>query len=394
MGGLTGNIRAWGQGALDVSDAWLVLQTLPGMSPERLEKLLTAYGDPLEALAAPRGNFNRIAGRKAGEALLKDSPGDIAQRLRSEADSRGISLLTQDSADFPEALRQIYAPPGALFMRGEIRKSDELGVAIVGTRNPTRYGRRVARDLAGELAGKGITIVSGLARGIDAEAHEAALEAGGRTIGVLGCGLGVNYPAGHDELRNRISSSGAAITELPWEAPPRPENFPRRNRLISGMSLATVVGEAALRSGALLTARLALEQGRELMAVPGPVDSSRSAGCHRLLRDGAHLVESASDILEALPEYVKEKLDARTHEIPPARRGGRPPGSAVPAAALPTSLSSEEMAVFELLGNGPNTIEGLTREAHFAPEVVSGILLRLELQGFLHQTEGGLYERA
>ena len=394
MGGLTGKIRSWGQGAPDVSDAWLVLQTLPGMSPERLEKLLTAYGNPLEALAAPRGNFNRIAGRKAGEALLKDYPGDIARRIRREASSRGASLLTRDSADFPEALRQIYAPPGALYIRGEIRESDALGVAIVGTRNPTRYGRRVARDLAGELAGQGITIVSGLARGIDAEAHEAALEAGGRTIGVLGCGLGVNYPAGHEELRNRIASSGAVVTELPWETPPRPENFPRRNRLISGLSLAAVVVEAALRSGALLTARLALEQGRELMAVPGPVDSSRSAGCHRLLKDGAHLIESASDILEALPEYVKEKLDTRTHENPPAKRGGRSPEPAVPAAALPSSLSSEEMTVFELLGSGPNTVEGLTREARFAPEDVSGILLRLELQGYLRQTESGLYERA
>ncbi len=394
MSGLTGKIRSWGQDAPDVSDAWLVLQTLPGMSPERLQKLMEAYGDPLEALAAPRGDFTRIAGRKASDALRQDSPKDIARRLRRKAESEGASLLTRDSAGFPEPLRQIYGAPGALYMRGELRSSDTLSVAIVGTRNPTRYGRRVARDLAGSLAERGITIVSGFARGIDAEAHQAALEAGGRTIGVLGCGLGVNYPAGHEEMRSRIISSGAVITELTWDTPPRPENFPRRNRLISGLSLATIVVEAALRSGALLTARLALEQGRELMAVPGPVDSDRSAGCHRILKDGAHLIESAGDVLQAFPVYIKEELEALVRENSPAGSDGGTFESALPAASLPSSLSSEEMAVIKLLGDGPNTIEGLTREIRFAPEDVSGILLRLELRGLLRQTESGLYERA
>ncbi len=394
MSGWTGKFQAWGQGSPDVSDAWLVLQTLPGMSPERLQKLTDALGDPLDALAASRADFTRIAGQKAGDILRQEAPGDIARRLRREAGSQGVSLLTRDNPSFPEPLRQIYAAPGALFLKGEIRRSDELGVAIVGTRNPTRYGRRIARDLAGSLAAQGVTIVSGLARGIDAEAHQAALEAGGRTIGVLGCGLGVNYPAGHEELRDRIASSGAVVTELPWEALPRPENFPRRNRLISGLSLATIVVEAALRSGALLTARLALEQGREVMAVPGPVDSSRSSGCHRILKDGAHLVESASDVLQILPAYLIGEIASRRPEFRPTGSGRNSAEFNPSAVSPPPSLSPEEKAVFELLGSGPNTVEGLTREARFAPEDVSGILLRLELQWFLHQTEGGLYERA
>ena len=260
MQGLTEKIGAWGRGIPEVSDAWLVLQTLPGITPERLHRLIKTYDTPVEALRASDEELARIAGKKAAETLKRESPTDLARKLRRKAEKEGAHILTRGDPEFPDILNNIYAPPGALFVKGEIQENDSLGVAIVGMRNPSSYGRRTARNLAGDLAQCGITIVSGLARGIDAEAHQAALDAGGRTIGVLGCGLNVNYPAGHEELRHDIDEQGAIVTELTWDYPPRAENFPRRNRLISGLALATVVVEAAHRSGALLTARLALER--------------------------------------------------------------------------------------------------------------------------------------
>ena len=266
-----------------------------------------------------------------------------------------------------------------------------MGVAIVGMRNPSAYGRRMTQKLAAALAEQGITVISGLVRGIDAEAHQAAMDAGGRTIGVLGCGLNVNYPAGHEELRRRISGQGAVVTELNWNYPPRAENFPRRNRLISGLALATVVVEAAHRSGALLTARLALEQGRELMAVPGPVESHRSAGCHRILKEGAHLVESAEDIIAVLPAYVQEALTIPSRKMKSAQKtmGNN---SAAPRTKRPRALNAEESIIFNCLEEGPNTTEGVTKLTSLRPETVSSILLTLELQGTLRQIEGGIYE--
>ncbi|MDP7384508.1 MAG: DNA-processing protein DprA, partial [Nitrospinota bacterium] len=289
-----------------ISDAWLVLQTLPGITPEKLEKLLAAFGEPEKALTAPMSDFVRISGKKVLESLERDIPADIAKRIRREARKGGANIVTRENPAFPELLRHIIAAPGALFVEGTLQKEDELAIAVVGMRRPTPYGRRMARKLAGGLAERGFTIASGMAYGIDAEAHRAALDAGGRTLAVMGCGLGTNYPADHEDLRKQIAASGAVISEFPWNEPPRKYNFPRRNRLISGLSIATLIVEAAERSGSLITARLALEQGREVMAVPGPTDTGRSAGCHGLLKDGAHLIEKVEDVMEALPSYIHE----------------------------------------------------------------------------------------
>jgi DNA processing protein len=385
-------ISSWGQGISELSDSWLVLQTLPGMTPERLHRLIETYDDPIEALRAPNEALARIAGKKAAEALKHETPIDLAHKIRTEAEKNEVQILTRSDEKYPELLKNIYAPPGAIFVKGEIQERDSLGVAIVGMRTPSPYGRRAAQTLARALAERGITIVSGLARGIDTESHQAALEAGGRTLAVLGCGLNINYPSGQEELRNSIVRQGAVISELSWNYPPRPENFPRRNRLISGLSIATVVVEAAQRSGALVTARLALEQGRELMAVPGPIDSGRSVGCHRLLRDGAHLIESVDAILAAFPDYVMEKFSSLSNNS--FSTGGKKK-SAVRGMTphLPSSLSPEEKMVFTHFGEDSNTIENMSKKTGLKPEHISHILLNIELRGVLRQTEGGLYEK-
>lgn len=381
------------QDSLSEADVWLVLQTLPGMTPERLSRLTEVFEHPREAFEAPADVFARLCGRKAREVLAKDSPLDLAASIRQEASKLDVGIITRDSTQYPETLREIYAPPGAFFTEGEILSADRLAVAIVGMRRPTDYGRRVARKLASDLASKGVTIVSGMAYGIDAEAHKAALNAGGRTIAVLGCGLTQNYPAEHKELRKEIAVHGAIISEFHLRAHPRKENFPRRNRLISGLSLATVVVEAAQRSGALLTARLALEQGREVMAVPGPVHTHKSAGCHHLLKEGAHLVENADDVVDALPEYARNMLDN------PAQirvKGLGPEKSDVqtaPKATTHPNLTEDENALLRLLENGDNTIEGLTQKRGLPAQEVSSALLRLELEGLVRQTTSGTYER-
>ncbi|MDA1001588.1 MAG: DNA-processing protein DprA, partial [bacterium] len=224
----------------------------------------------------------------------------------------------------------------------------------------------------------------GLARGIDTETHRGALEAGGRTIAVLGCGLGEQYPAENEELRREIARQGAVISEFPWEMRPYPQNFPRRNRLISGLALGTLVIEASLRSGALLTGRLAREQGRELMALPGSIETGRSAGSHHLIREGAHLVEKTEDILDALPDFVQKALGGAV---------AKPRTAADPPASLP-ALPPEEAALIPLLDQGETSIEELSQASAQRPELVSGALLSLELKGLVRQTAGGRFERA
>ena len=217
----------------------------------------------------------------------------------------GIDILTMSHASYPRMLREIHDPPGVLFVRGALKPSDALAISIVGTRHGTQYGLRQAERLAGGLARAGLTIVSGLARGVDAAAHRGALVAGGRTIAVLASGVMRIYPPEHDKLAEEVAACGALVSESPPHSEPLAGTFPQRNRLISGMSLGVIIVEAGQRSGALITARHAMEQGREVFAVPGNVDSRTSRGCHRLIRDGAKLVESADDVLEELGPLVE-----------------------------------------------------------------------------------------
>jgi DNA processing protein len=282
---------------------------------------------------------------------------------------------------YPVWLRAIPDPPAVLYCDGSVEPGDRQAVAIVGSRRATPYGLRVTETLARELSGVGFTIVSGFARGIDAAAHRAALEAGGRTLAVLGCGLDVDYPPGHGRLREEIAASGAVLTEFGPGTPPYAANFPRRNRIISGLSLGIVVIEADEDSGSLITARLALEQGREVFAVPGPIDAPLSRGPHGLLKQGAKLVETVDDIVEELlPQIERTEGTVKT-----SRRIS-------PATDLP-NLSPEERTVYALITREPQHLDDLTEQSDLTSAAAAGILLGLELKGLARQLPGQRYVR-
>jgi DNA processing protein len=285
----------------------LRLSLVYGVGPRIRKALLERFGSARAVLTAAMSELREV-GRVTSK--LAQSIASAGEQIDVEGEialcrEHGIDILIESSPAYPRSLREIHDPPGVLFVRGELRPDDALAVGIVGTRHGTQYGLRQAERLAGGLARAGLTIVSGLARGIDAAAHRGAMAAGGRTIGVLASGVMNIYPPEHDKLADEVASCGALVSESPPRAQPLAGTFPQRNRIISGLSLGTVVVEAADRSGALITARHAMEQGREVFAVPGNVDSRASSGCHQLIRDGARLVESADDVLEELGPLVE-----------------------------------------------------------------------------------------
>jgi DNA processing protein len=323
----------------------------------------------------------------------------LAQDGKVIASAKATTLTLADER-YPAWLRAIADPPAVLYCDGQIEPRDRQAVAIVGARQATPYGLRVTETLARELSGAGFTIVSGLARGIDAAAHRAALEAGGRTIAVLGCGLNVNYPLEHTCLREEIAASGAVLTEFAPGTKPLAHHFPRRNRIISGLSLGVVVVEAAEDSGSLITARLALEQGREVFAVPGPLDAPLSRGPHGLIKQGAKLVETVDDIVEELlPQIIRTPLMDPLH----LKSNGCPDLGATEAAgaskqrsvlskatALP-NLSREERLVWDQMSREPLHLDELTERSGLTPAGVAGILLALELKGVARQLPGQRY---
>jgi DNA processing protein len=292
---------------------------------------------------------------------------------------------------YPAWLRAIADPPAVLYCDGQIEPRDRQAIAIVGARQATPYGLRATETLARELSGAGFTIVSGLARGIDAAAHRAALEAGGRTIAVLGCGLDVNYPPGHTSLHAEIAGSGAVLTEFAPGTPPWASNFPRRNRIISGLSLGVVVVEAAEDSGSLITARLALEQGREVFAVPGSIDAPLSRGPHGLLKQGAKLVETVDDIVEELLPQLELPLTLPSPLTHCSRRAMGAPGEGK-FSDLPC-LSEVEQVVLAVMSRDPLHLDDLTERSGLTPAGVAGILLGLELKDVVRQLPGQRYVR-
>jgi DNA processing protein len=264
--------------------------------------LLQRFGSPQGVFAARPEEIAAVAriGPKLAAAIAGPATDPTVDEVIGLCRARGVEILVEGAAGYPGLLSRIDDPPGVLFVRGGFQPCDALAVSVVGSRHASAYGKRVAWQLAGGLARAGYTVVSGLARGIDAAAHRGALDAGGRTIAVLGTGVLHIYPAEHAELATEVIARGALVSEAPPLSEPSAGAFPQRNRIVSGLSLGTVVVEAAERSGALITARLAGEQGREVFAVPGHVDCRTARGCHRLIRDGARLVESVDDILEEL----------------------------------------------------------------------------------------------
>jgi DNA processing protein len=283
------------------------LALIHGVGPRIRQALLERFGSAAAVLSAAPSELREVpgVGSKLMQNIVAAREGNDAEEEIAVCRSHGVGILTEADEEYPRLLREIHDPPGVLYVRGDLRAQDGLAVAIVGTRHATRYGLQQAERLAASLARAGLTIVSGLARGIDAAAHRGALGAGGRTVAVLGSGVLNIYPPEHGKLADEVAAQGAVISEAPARAQPRSGMFPQRNRIISGLSLGALIVEAGDRSGALITARHAMEQGREVFAVPGRVDGRTARGCHRLIRDGAKLVETADDVLEELGPLVE-----------------------------------------------------------------------------------------
>lgn len=357
---------------------WLALARVKGLGCVSFKKLVAHFGDPTQALSAPRSELAAIDGlhRDAIDGIVGFSQWDEVDGELKRTRDAGVTLVRYTDSDYPARLRNIADPPPLLYIKGALSAADDRAVAIVGSRSASDYGRRVARDLARGLAAYGFTVVSGMARGIDGMAHETALGAGGRTIAVLGSGVERAYPPEHEPLYSRIIERGAVISELPMGSKPLAFNFPARNRLISGMSLGVVVVEATAKSGSLITASLAIEQGREVFAVPGEIGSSRSRGAHQLIRQGAKLVESVNDIIDEIAPQL-------------ARQPGA--GAQPPARQLPETSSAAVRKVFALLQERSLQVDEIIESSGLGSAQVLGILLDLELQGYLRQLPGKVY---
>lgn len=356
--------------------AELRLTLVAGVGPLMRQRLVERFGSAAGVFAAKSDELRAVdgVGPKLGKALREMAASDLPQRELALCQKHGVRLLTQASGEYPRPLREIPDPPGVLFVRGSLLPSDSLAVAIVGTRHASVYGRDQAERLAGGLARAGFTIISGLARGIDAAAHQAALAAGGRTIAVLGSGVMNIYPPEHEQLAERVIAQGALVSEYPPQSPPLAGAFPQRNRIVTGMSLGVVVVEAAARSGALISARHAMEQGREVFAVPGRVDSRTSHGCHQLIRDGAKLVESVDDVLEELGP------------LPAAVPRSDGQGEIHHPAEL--QLNEQEQAVLQAIGNDPASIDQIVASSGLAVHRVLSTVSVLEMRKLVRRLSG------
>ncbi len=364
---------------------WLVLRAIPGVGDAILLKLVQAFGTPDAVLSAPQAALEEMGCRPPLiEAIRRGPDQDAIRQLDKELDQlshRTVTVLTYLDTQYPSPLRMIPDPPPLLYVQGTLLETDRHAVAIVGTRKVSGAGRILAEELAGELARMGFTIVSGLARGVDAAAHRGALAGQGRTLAVMGCGLDRTYPADHRQLRAAIERQGAVLSELPLEAAPHSYHFPRRNRIISGLSLGVVVTEATIESGSLITARLAGEQGREVFAVPGAVQAENSRGPNSLIKEGARLVESAQDILDELLPQLETTFRARMSGG--ARTGIQPT----------LQLGTEERLVYDALSALPQSVDDVIRRSGLPAAHVAAILLSLELKNYVRQLPGNEYVR-
>jgi len=360
--------------------AWLTLKRIPDLGNRSLLRLVQALGSPTAVLDADEKALARIPGlrSKARYVLRKGSrPAPPVEEWRSLRDL-GIRLISILDADYPANLKEIQDPPAVLFCLGDLEPRDLVAIAVVGSRAASPAGMCFTERLCTDLASSGVTVVSGFAVGIDAAAHRGALRGGGRTLAVLGCGIDVPYPRPHADLRKKVVEKGALLSELLLGTPPAPAHFPQRNRIISGLSLGVVVVEAAHRSGSLITARFALEQGREVFAVPGMARHFRSVGPHGLLKQGAKLVESAEDILEEIRPLLRT-----------AAPDSRPPCATAPAAIGSTlELSREETGIVRVLGSSPVHIDEIARMTALPASQLSALLVGLELRGVVRQLVG------
>ena len=358
----------------------LQLHMVPGIGPRWQRALLDHFGSPAAALAAGFDELRHVSGfgPKLARAVDRHRGREEAEAEHRRCRNAGIRLLVRETAGYPRLLNEICDAPNVLYCRGTLETPDELAIGIVGARHCTLYGRQQAERLARGLAQAGMTVVSGMARGIDAAAHRGALDAGGRTIAVSATGLAYVYPPEHRDLAAEIAEHGAIVTEFPLSQQALPGLFPQRNRVISGLSTGVIIVEASLKSGALHTARHAMEQGREVMAVPGRVDSEFSVGCLNLLRDGATLVRHTEDVLEALGPLVAPVKRGENDEVRSPRE---------------LTLTEPERDILNLVSNEPQHVDEIVQTAGIAASRVLATLTVLEVKRMVRRLPGGYLVR-
>jgi DNA processing protein len=361
---------------------WIALNQTPGVGKVFFKRLINRFGSPEDVFRAPEHELMRVDGaRQATVKAIKSVDGwGRAEEELAKVEKAGAGIVLFPDEAYPSNLKNIHDPPPYLYVKGALLPEDKVAVAMVGSRMATSYGRQVTRRIARDLAARGITIISGGARGIDTESHRGALAGKGRTVAVLGCGIDVIYPAENEELFRLIAGSGAVVTEYPMGTPPEPNNFPPRNRIISGMSIGVVVIEAADDSGSLITASYSLEQGREVYAVPGSVVSPTSRGTNSLIKKGAKLVEGSQDILmdlfPALKGYLRE-LDFDTSVAP----------------SPDFKLEPDEKALYECISLNPEHIDALVSKSGINASKALSLLLGLEMKGAVRQISGMRFVR-
>jgi DNA processing protein len=366
---------------MDSREALVALNMIEHVGPVRVRQLLEYFGEAPKILSASKSQLMHVrgVGEDVAESIFNwEKTIDLAGELK-RIQEYGCHILTQDDANYPDLLKQIYDPPIVLYVKGELTAKDKNSVAMVGSRMTTHYGIEVARKLAYQLAYIGVTVVSGGARGIDTAAHQGVLSAKGRTVAVLGTGINIVFPTENAELFQRISENGAVITQFPFNRKADKQSFPIRNRIVAGITMGTVVVEANLTSGALITANMAVEYGRQVFAVPGRIDSPRSKGCHELIKKGAKLCEGAEDILSEF-EYL----------FPTSNR----PVGAGETGILPTlTLSENEQKIYDAVNEHESGIDEIIRNSGLPSSTVSVALLGLEMKRLVKQLPGKMFVR-
>ncbi|HIJ79725.1 MAG: DNA-processing protein DprA [Desulfobulbaceae bacterium] len=358
---------------------WLNLILTPGLGAATIRKLLSYFGSPQQILAASKADLLRckMLHDETIDSLHNKRTAMETQRQIDQAARQAVTILTWDDPAYPTLLREIHNPPLVIFVKGDPAIIENPGIAVIGARAASTYGLQIAQSLSQELAGQGLTIISGMALGVDSAAHRGALNANGKTIAILGCGLDITYPKQNRGLYGQIAAHGALISEYPFGTPPDGFRFPARNRIISGLALGVVVVEAARHSGTLITAQLALDQGREVFAVPGRIDSVKSEGCHRLAQEGAKLVHSAKDIIDEIKLSIREQSPS----IPPVQ------------APVLEDLSREAQSILDFLDVYPKNIEEIIMATGFPANKINEELFMLEMQGAVVSLPGKQYQR-
>jgi DNA processing protein len=375
----------------------LALTAVNKIGPVTIKRIVEYFGSPIKPFTASKEELLKVRGvtENVAEEITNMNPEKTANRIMRDADLEEIQLLTIYRHSYPTLLKEIYDPPPVLYLKGDptylkTEFKDDICLGVVGTRHPTPYGKLAAEEIGMSLAANGITVVSGLARGIDTTAHKAALDGGGRTIAVLGSGFKKLYPKENKKLAKRIMARGAIVSEFPPDTPPVSENFPRRNRVISGLSEAVVVVEAAEKSGALITANFALNQGRDVFAVPGNMTSAKSAGANNLIREGATPVVSSRGLIDQLPERLQARLQGTSAASIKESKSPSLPEEA--AKKIVTEIDREEEKILSLLSiDQPMHIDQIAEKSFIRINKLLGTVLSLEMKGLVEHLPGNHY---